>query len=69
MDKNRKIITPYTRMDRKFKETIVRLVGMLMQRHLMPGAEANYILEPLGEKAGRAYPGMAFFDEEGKRIT
>jgi len=68
-EEKKKPISPYTRLDRKYKETIVRLVGMLIQRHLMPSAEADYILEPLGEKAGRAYPGMAFFDEKGKRLT
>lgn len=64
----KKPISPYTRMDRKYKEAIIRLVGILMQRKLLPQIDANYILEPLGEKAGIAYPGMAFFDEEGRRI-
>jgi len=68
MDKRKQTISPYTQMDRKYKETITRLVGMLIQRHLMPTADADYILEPLGEKATTAYPGMVFYNERGERI-
>jgi len=64
-----KPISPYVRMDRKFKETFVRLIGMMMQRHLLTQQDADYILEPLGEKAQHAYPGMAIFDKKGERIT
>ena len=64
----KKIISPYTRMDRKFKETICRLVGILVQRHSLPKSDADYILQPLGVKAGKATSGMTIFNEEGKRI-
>ena len=51
-----------------YKEMLIRLVGMLQQRHLLTGQDAEYILEPLGEKPQRAYPGMVFFNEKGERI-
>jgi hypothetical protein len=65
----KKPISPYTRLDRKYKETITRLIGMMIQRHQMPKADADYILEPLGEKAAAAYTGMVFYDEEGNRAS
>ncbi len=68
-DKKKKTISPYTRLDRKYKEAIIRFVGMMMRRHQLTSEGANYILEPLGEKAKLAFPGMAFFDEKGKRLT
>jgi hypothetical protein len=52
-----------------YKETILRLIGMLQQRHLMTSQDAEYILEPLGEKPGKAYFGMIFFNEKGERIN
>jgi hypothetical protein len=42
---------------------------MMIQRHQMPKADADYILEPLGEKAAAAYTGMVFYDEEGNRAS
>lgn len=51
------------------RETLLRLVGVLQQRHQLPKVDADYILEPLGEKASPAYPGMAFFDAKGNRVN
>lgn len=68
-EEKKRPISPYTRLDRKYKETLVRLVGILRQRHSLSPVDSDYILEPLGEKAGRAHPGVTFFDAEGKRIS
>ena len=52
-----------------YKEMILRLIGMLQQRHLLTSQDAEYILESLGEKPQKAYFGMRFFNEKGERIS
>ena len=68
MDKKKKI-PPLTRLHFKQKEAWLRLIGILMQRNLLPKADADYILEPLGEEAKASPRGLVYFDEEGKRIA
>lgn len=67
--KKKKPISPYVRMDRKFKEVLVRLIGILMRRKGIQKVEADYILEPLKMEAELSAPGMSFFNEKGKRIN
>lgn len=67
--KKEKPVGPYVRMDTKFKEVFVRLVGILMRRKGLLKSEADYVLEPLGEEAGMSGIGITFFNEKGKRIS